>query len=377
MYEEKTKEISNQLDCRDCGALLKYAPGTEHLKCEYCGAANEIKEAVEATVVEEIDFEKFLNENNSNVEKQEIVTIKCGNCGASSTLKPNITSDSCPFCASPIVVTGGTTCSIIKPKYLLPFKIDQKNAFEEFKKWIKSLWFAPNDLKHYVDNADKLNGMYIPYWTYDSNTESDYTGQRGDNYQTTETYTTTVNGKSQTHTRTVTKIRWSFASGHVHNNFDDVLVLASNSLPEKYTNALEPWDMENITAYNDKFLSGFRSESYQVDVKTGFEKSKVKMDEGIRTTIRRDIGGDHQQITSVSTVYNDITFKHILLPIWLSAFRYNEKVYRFMINGRTGEVQGERPYSVIKIVLTVLAVIAIGVGIYFAVDYYNNSEASY
>jgi LSD1 subclass zinc finger protein len=370
-FEEKTKEISNQLDCRECGALLKFAPGTTHLKCEYCGAANEIKEAAEPTVVEEIDFEKFLNENDSGVEKQEIVTVKCGNCGAATTLKPNISSDSCPFCASPIVVTGGTANSIIKPKYLLPFKIDQKNAFDEFKKWVKSLWFAPNDLKNYVDNADKLNGMYIPYWTYDSNTDSDYTGQRGDNYVTTETYTTTVNGQTQTNTRTVTKIRWSYASGRVNNKFDDVLVLASTSLPEKYTNELEPWDLESLTAYNDKFLSGFRTESYQVDVKTGFEKSKVIMDGGIRASVKGDIGGDHQQITSLSTVYNDITFKHILLPVWLSAYRYNDKVFRFMINARTGEVQGERPYSVIKIVFTVLGVIALGVGIYFGFRYYN------
>ncbi len=373
-YEEKTNEISNQLDCKECGALLKYAPGTSHLKCEYCGCENEIKEAIEETIIEEIDFEKFLNENDSEVEKQEIVTVKCGNCGASTTLKPNITSDSCPFCASPIVITSGTANSIIKPKYLLPFKIDQKIAFEDFKNWIKSLWFAPNDLKNYVDNADKLNGMYIPYWTYDSKTISDYTGQRGDNYTTVETYTTVEDGKTVTRERTVTRIRWSYASGTVYNDFDDVLVLASNSLPESYTNALEPWDMENITAYNDKFLSGFRSESYQVDVKTGFEKSKMIMSDAIRNTICNDIGGDQQQITSVNTTYNDITFKHILLPIWLSAFRYQEKVYRFMINGRTGEVQGERPYSTIKIILTVLAVIAVGIGIYFGVRYYNQNH---
>ncbi|MFL5763789.1 MAG: zinc finger domain-containing protein [Bacteroidia bacterium] len=372
MVEEKIQEVSNQLDCRECGALLKYAPGTTNLKCEYCGAANEIKEAVTETVVEEIDFERFLNENSAGVEKQEIVTVKCGNCGASSTLKPNITSDACPFCATPLVVTGGTTNSIVKPKYLLPFKIDQKAAFQEFKKWVSSLWFAPNDLKQYVDNADKLNGMYIPYWTYDSNTVSAYTGQRGDNYQTTETYTTVENGKTVSRTRTVTKIRWSYTSGTVYNTFDDVLVLASNSLPEKYTNALEPWDMENLTDYSDKFLSGFRTESYQVDVKTGFEKSKLIMNEGIRTSICRNIGGDHQRITSVSTQYNDITFKHILLPVWLSAYKYSEKVYRFMINGRTGEVQGERPYSTMKIVLAVLGVIALGVGIYFAVRYYNH-----
>jgi LSD1 subclass zinc finger protein len=369
-FEEKTKEISKQLDCRDCGALLKYAPGTTDLKCDYCGAANEITEAAAPTVVEEIDFDKFLNENSSGVEKLEVVTVKCENCGASSTLKPNISSDSCPFCASPIVVTGGTACSIIKPKYLLPFKIEQKAAFQEFHKWVSSLWFAPNDLKHYVDNADKLNGMYIPYWTYDSKTASDYTGQRGDNYLTTESYTTIENGKSVSRTRTVTKIRWSYASGNVHNSFDDVLILASNSLPENFTTALEPWDMESLTGYNDKFLSGFRTESYQVDVKTGFEKSKVIMDAGIRDSICRDIGGDHQRIGSVDTIYNDISFKHILLPIWLSAFRYNENVYRFMINGRTGEVQGERPYSTVKIVLAALGGVALGFAIYFGIQFY-------
>jgi LSD1 subclass zinc finger protein len=369
--EEKLQTISNQLDCRECGALLKYAPGTLQLKCEYCGCANEIREAVAPTVVEEIDFEKFLSENSSGVEKHEIVTVKCGNCGASSTLKPNITSDNCPFCASPIVITGGTSSSIIKPKYLLPFNIDQKSAFIQFKNWIKSLWFAPNDLKQYADNAEKLNGMYIPYWTYDSRTVSEYSGERGDNYTTTESYTTIENGKSVSRTRTVTKIRWSYASGIVNNNFDDVLILASNSLPEKYTNALEPWDLNNITDYNDKFLSGFRSESYQIDVKEGFEKSKVFMDMGIRDSINRDIGGDHQRINSVETKYNDITFKHILLPIWLSAYRYNDKVFRFMINGRTGEVQGERPYSAIKIIFTVLSVIILGAGVYFGIKYYN------
>lgn len=366
-FEEKTKEISNQLDCRECGALLKYAPGTTHLKCEYCGCENEIKAATAPTVIEEADFEKFLDENGTGVEKQEIVTVKCSNCGASSTLKPNITSDTCPFCASPIVITSGTANSIIKPKYLLPFKIDRKAAFEDFSSWIKGLWFAPNDLKNYAGNAEKLNGMYIPYWTYDAKTVSEYSGERGDDYTTVESYTTQEDGKTVTRERTVTHTRWTYTSGVVYNDFDDVLVLASNSLPESYTNALEPWDMEHLAAYDDQFLSGFRTESYQVDVKAGFEKSKVIMSSEIRNTVCNAIGGDHQRIGSVETRYNDITFKHILLPVWLSAYRYNEKVYHFMINGRTGEVQGERPYSAVKIVLAVLAVIAAGIGIYFAV----------
>jgi LSD1 subclass zinc finger protein len=371
MEIEEKQSISNALDCRECGALLKYAPGTKHLKCEYCGCANEISEAAKATVVEEIDYERFLNENSATVVKHDVLNVKCGNCGAATSLRPNITSDSCPFCASPIVVSNGTSCSVIRPKYLLPFGIDQKNAFAKFKEWVESLWFAPNDLKQYAENADRLNGMYIPYWTYDSDTITEYTGQRGDNYITTEYYTTTVNGKTETHSRTVTKVRWSFASGTVYKQFDDVIVLASNSLPVEYTSALEPWDLENLTEFSEKFLSGFRTESYQVDVKDGFERSKLIMDQGIRNAIANDIGGDHQQISSVSTVYNNITFKHILLPVWLSAYQYNGNVYRFMINGRTGEVQGERPYSTIKIILASLAAVAVCIATYFIIKAFN------
>ena len=47
-------------------------------------------------------------------------------------------------------------------------------------------------------------------------------------------------------------------------------------------------------------------------------------------------------------------FKHILLPIWVSSYRYNKKIYRFLINARTGETHGERPYDKWKIAITVL-----------------------
>ena len=359
---EPTAEVKDETKCKDCGAILKFEPGTTHLKCMYCGAANDIVGEQKEVVVEEIDFEKFLNDTNlPSDQKEEIHTVKCNSCGAASTLKPNVTADSCPFCDTPLVIASASTSSIIKPKYLLPFAIDSKKGMVAFKKWVSSLWFAPNDLKKYADNPDKLNGMYMPYWTYDSNTASNYSGMRG--IHRIETYTTTVNGKSTTQTRTVTD--WYPCSGSVRNDFDDVLVLASKSLPESYANALEPWDLNNIADYNSKFLSGFRSEVYQVDLKTGFEKAKGRMEVEIRKTVNSDIGGNAQRIISLSTRYDNITFKHILLPVWISAFKYNSKTYRFMINGRTGEVQGERPWSWIKITLLVVGIIAAGVAAWF------------
>ena len=151
----------------------------------------------------------------------------------------------------------------------------------------------------------------------------------------------------------------------LQSKFDDVLVCASHSLPEKIARDLEPWDLHELTAFDDRFLSGFVTESYQIDLRNGFDTAKNVMAPQIRTTVCQHIGGDVQQVTSISSEYNSVTFKHILLPLWISAYRYNDKVYRFMINARTGEVQGERPYSAIKIILFSLTIIAIGVGIWY------------
>lgn len=122
---------------------------------------------------------------------------------------------------------------------------------------------------------------------------------------------------------------------------------------------LEPWDLDKLLPYQDEYLSGFRCESYQVGLEEGFNRAKELMDDEIRDGVRSDIGGDEQRISSVSTQHNDVTFKHILLPVWLSAYKYRNKVYRFMVNARTGEVQGERPWSWLKISMTVIAVLAL------------------
>jgi hypothetical protein len=201
--------------------------------------------------------------------------------------------------------------------------------------------------------------MYIPYWAYDSASFSTYEGQRGDNYYETESYQAFENGKSVTRTRTVTKTRWHYVSGRVSREFDDVLVNASHSLPEEYAHALEPWDLKELVNFDEKFLSGFRTECYQIDLAEGWVNAKKIMDGFIRQDVCADIGGDHQRISHLDSRFGNVKFKHTLLPVWISSFNYNRKTYLFLVNGRTGEVQGERPYSWIKITLAVIVVVGI------------------
>lgn len=341
----------HQFPCKQCGANLQYAPGTRTLACPYCGTANEIPEKHE--IVEELDYQAWLAKLADERSTEETLAVQCRTCGAQTTLPPNEVADLCPFCGSAIV-TEAASRKIIKPQGLLPFHVNRNQAMTLFRVWLNGLWFAPGALRRSADTTG-VKGIYVPAWTYDCDTQSDYTGQRGDDYWETETYTTVENGKTVTRTRQVLKTRWHYVSGTVANRFDDILVLATTSLPRKYADALEPWDLQNVAAYSDEYLSGFVAESYRIDLPQGFEMAKQEMEGPIADTIRQDIGGDHQTIDSVSTRYFNITFKHILLPVWLSAYRYHEKTYRFMVNARTGEVQGERPYSPLKITLLVMA----------------------
>lgn len=354
---------SSKISCSGCGASLIYMPGTAHLNCEYCGAENEI--AVSRAKIIEYDYMAALSIQAGNVALLTEQFVKCDGCGATSTVSGTLNSMACAYCATPLIIENAFTEDIIQPSSLLPFMLTKDEGRQEFKKWVRKLWFAPNALKKASLSLDGLKGVYLPYWTYDAHTSSQYTGERGMHYYITETYTAIENGHSVTKTRQVKKTRWYSTSGNVRVNFDDLLVPATRSFPEKYVSELEPWDLKNLVPFDKSYLSGFNTEKYQVSLKDGFEIAKGFMDDPIRTMIRRDIGGDEQRIHTINTTYKNIAFKHLLCPVYTSAYRYKEKIYRFLINARTGEVQGERPYSAIKITFAVLAVLAIIAGIWY------------
>jgi LSD1 subclass zinc finger protein len=343
--------------CSSCGARLEFSPGAAAMKCPYCGQENRLAQPV--ALVQELDFYEYFARASEHGESEEKQTVTCSSCKAVSTVDKNISMNKCPFCGSQMSAQAKAS-RLIKPGALLPFKVTRAKAAEEFRRWLSGLWFAPGELKNYASTSGGIKGMYIPYWTYDSRVTTEYEGQRGEDYYETEQYETEdSNGNTVVRTRQVTRTRWYPASGVVGNAFDDVLVLAGRSLPAEIIASLEPWDLKNLVPYSDEYMSGFQAEAYQVDLGTGFEKAKAIMDGAVRRSIERDIGGNHQQISAARSQYDDISFKHILLPMWISAYRYRDKTFRFIVNARTGQVQGERPWSVFKIALATVALLVV------------------
>ena len=344
-----------QFPCSQCGARVEFAPGTDSLECPYCGHQTAIPSTVDS--VGERDFIAGLAELGQHAVLEDVESVSCGSCGALVEPPESAEAFPCPYCGSSIVTTARSQ-RLIKPQALLPFAITKDKATELFRTWVDKLWFAPSALRKLARLEDRLQGLYAPYWSYDASTVSRYTGQRGDNYTVTRTRTVVRNGRRVAEPYQTTEIRWRPASGMVARNFDDLLVVGSTSLPRDLAEELEAWDLENLVAYADEYLSGFIAERYQVDLKQGWNRAAERMDQVIRRDVGRDIGGDHQRIHSVRTRHNDLTYKHVLLPMWICSYRYRSKVYRFLINARTGEVQGQRPWSRVKIVLTVLAAAA-------------------
>ncbi len=345
-----------QFACERCGAPLAFAPGTERMRCDHCGHENII--AAKTAAVEELDFRNALKALADNTPIEETRTIKCGTCAAEFSFDANVHADRCPYCGGAIVSDTGQR-QRIKPGSVLPFRLTEKEARERLRAWLGSLWFAPSDVNKLARDDGRLTGIYVPYWTFDADTRSSYVGQRGDVYHVPRTVMVRVQGRTVAQRRMEAEIRWTPVSGTVARLFDDVLVLASRSLPESYTARLGPWPLQELVPYQEEYLSGFRSEIYQVGVEDGFSAARQQMEAVIRQDVAVDIGGDRQRIGNIKTQYGAISFKLTLLPIWTAAYRYGTKSYRFVVNGHTGEVQGERPYSWVKIALAVSVALAV------------------
>jgi DNA-directed RNA polymerase subunit RPC12/RpoP len=356
--------------CANCGAQLRYAPGQTSLTCEYCGHVQEIPPDAprrRARALQELDLSRGLQDDLAERDMVEVRTTSCPNCGAKVEVTGATHATECPFCATPVVLDTGTERHI-KPQALVPFVLTESEARQAMIRWMGSLWFAPGTLLEYARKGRALTGVYVPFWTFDADTNSRYTGERGEYYYETRTVSVRVNGRMEQRQERVRHTRWYSASGRVSRDFDDVLVMASRSLPARLGNELTPWDLGALTTYTPEYLAGFQAEGYTVGLSDGWREAQERMSSVILQDVRRDIGGDEQRVHNVDTDWSEQTFKHVLLPVWMAAYKYNGKSYRFLVNGQTGEVQGERPWSVWKIAFAVLLAAALAFGAVYLSD---------
>ncbi|MFV0482913.1 MAG: hypothetical protein ACK5MG_02280 [Bacteroidales bacterium] len=357
------KLIGGTVNCPNCGGHMKHKLGTHSLICAYCDSETEIN--IRDENIEELDYDSsaqiILDAESQPVEPlQDTVKalfVACSNCGAACSVVDDITSFACPYCTTPMVVEDAVEETVINPKSLLPFTIDEQGSKSSMKAWCKAQWFAPNKFKNGEITYDNITPVYIPYWTFDMKTHTNYVGQRGDYY-----YVRVGSGKNRGRE---CRTRWSSPRNGEHDSaFDDILVVGSKSIPYKFVYKLEPWDLKKLIPFDKRLLLGILTEKYSVDLVSARGVSETRAEDVVRTEIKQRIGGDEQRINEMQVEYSNVTYKHILLPLYLCAYKYKDKLYQSFINARTGEVHGDRPYSGVKIAIAVIIGLLIGYGIY-------------
>lgn len=339
------EEREERFPCGQCGASLRYAPGQVWMSCSYCGLEQEIPGADTARqhdTLAPLALSTALDHDPPEALLEETRVLSCRNCGAEVEFEPAVHADECPFCGTP-VITGTGRNRHLKPQGLVPFQLGEAEARKRFEAWLAGLWFAPGGLKDYARGDNRFSGIYVPYWAFDADSRSSYSGERGTSYRV-------GSGKDAR-----TEIRWTRVSGRVARAFRNLTVMASESLPRRYVRGLEPWDLSRVEPYRSEFLSGFRAEAYTVGVAAGHAIARARMEEVIAGDVRRAIGGERQRVHRIDTEFSDETVKHVLLPIWVAAYRYRDRSFRFVINAQSGRVRGERPWSPTKIALAVAA----------------------
>ncbi|MDR2091425.1 MAG: hypothetical protein LBP62_07260 [Clostridiales bacterium] len=323
--------------CSSCGGALEYSPEKGALCCPYCGNTEEVARGESA----ERDF--LSHASSSEGWAEEAFAYSCPNCGSAQVIEKDDLTHVCPFCGTQAVLNSGVLTGI-KPDSLIPFSLPRTKAEEAFKAWTKSRFFLPNALKKRAD-ADKYHGVFMPVWTFDDKTFSDYEGLLGKHY------TVTVgSGKNR---RTEVRTRYFSIKGSVSEFFDDVCINASDKIEKKHLNKIMPYDTNNGVKYDKKFLAGFSAIRYNKDIKTAWAEAKDNIAGRLRALILSKYNYDVVSRLNIQTRHTNITFKYILLPVWVSNFKYNSKIYNFFINGISGKVSGKRPYSAPKILAAI------------------------
>ncbi len=350
--EEEPLELIRDYPCTSCGAGLEFEPGTMTMECPFCGTENKID--IDLTEAEEHSLEELPLNPATTKKGMEVLrrSFKCDNCGAVQAVEPEAITAECAYCGSDAMLEMASSPDIVRPSSLVPFTFDVDAARGKFSRWLGSWWrrlVSPGALR---DGAivTKINGIYAPFFTFDAQAESDWSGFRGDYY-----YVTVGSGKNR---RTVRKTRWTYRSGHHSHFYDDILEYASQGLPEATLEKAMPFDTRKLVPFSGEFLAGFSAEEYTLDPKALWQSARDTMMGEEWRACRRALGGDTYRNLKVHTTLLKPTWKHVLLPLYMANYVYGQRHFHFMVNGQTGEVQGTAPISWIKVGAIVGAVVA-------------------
>ena len=350
--QEPPEEIVNETSvtkCPACGANMEYDSERGKLYCVHCGCEKDI----EAKSSEEQDFERLLADTNTWGSESHV--FRCENCGAREILDKNEIAKTCPFCGTSNIVETDELPGL-KPNAVVPFRIGLKEAASIVRKWIRKRAFAPGKFRKSA-RPEEMKGVYSPAFSFDTSTQSEYRAVLGKYYYRTRR----VNGRTVQERYT----KYFTVSGHYSMAFDDVLIQASEKIDQKSLNKLQPFDTNNSKEYTKEYLSGFTASQYSKSGVACWEEAKGVIRSRLQAAVLSQYTYDVVSSFNISTQCFNITYKYLLLPVYVGHCNWRSKLYNFFVSGFNGKITGKAPVSPLKVGALVVLGAGIIVGLYF------------
>lgn len=319
---------TKEFKCLNCKAGLNFNPPTQKWVCDYC-YSEFVKEDLE---------DNSQDDNQLTDDVSDLDLYNCNSCGAQIITDTTTSATFCLYCKNPTIIKNRFS-GVFKPKYVIPFKITSDEAKRKYKSWIRKKIFAPKEFKT-KDEIDKVTGIYVPFWLFNSYVYGSIDGQarrvhsstRGDyKYTTTKYYQVLRRGNTK---------------------YINVPVDGSKKLDDKMMQMIEPFEYKDLTEFSMQYMSGFMADKYDVDVDEASVVMNQRINEFFEKRLRDTINGySSVAVNSRNINLSDISQHYAMLPIFLLTNSYKEKKYLFMINGQTGKIVGDTPLSLKKQIL--------------------------
>lgn len=335
-------EIVQSYKCPGCGAPLIFNAKTQNMRCKACGnefsadTLNQISDADIGTESSKYDWEEYTPREFGAEEAETMATYTCPSCAAEITGDEALGAAVCPYCGNTTVIKGKFEGSFM-PDYVIPFKIDKKSAVDRFMKTALKKKFIPKEFKD-MSKLSEIVGMYVPFWTFDCEARGEcvYNANRvrmwsDSRYNYTET--------------TFYKV---YRGGDAE--FSNVPVDGSKKADDNYMEAIEPFDYSEALDFNTTYLSGYLADKYDVSAKESQIRANERIKRSMEDMLRETVRGYDMVIPNGSSVrFDKGKIRYALLPVWWLNIKYNNKIYKFAMNGQTGKTVGKYPASFRKI----------------------------
>ena len=339
--------------CPNCGANVNYDISAGGIACEYCGYVAPVKAVKLGQSADEFEFtlETISQSLHGWGTKRQI--LQCESCGGKLSIPDGTISTSCPFCSSNKVNLLTSPEESLRPRFLIPFKITLEKIHPLATAWLGKGWFHPSELAAKTI-IRRFKGVYLPFWTFDTKVDANWRAQVG--YEKTERHYNAREKRRETRTRIV----WRWQNGDVQLNIDDFLVIGShrNHINHHILEKLYPYDMQSLVAYEPDYLAGWHAQAYQTTLTEAWNIGKSAIRANARKACYHNIPSHHVRNFSMSADFADESWRYILLPVYLSSYKYEEKIYQVMINGQSGAIAGQKPVAWWKIWLAIAALLA-------------------